>query len=303
MLGVGGSIGPAAGRRRRQRAGPEDLRARSGRRSRRRSARARPTATTWSRSASFLQEQGFVVGENAAFGGVGRHDPRRLPLQVRRPRRDRRQLRRRPATSSRTRSTPSTRSSRRCASSASARSGARRATTTTCTSTSRNSGPIGAGCGGADGGFAGPLEDVLMRGPADRLGRARRARSSASAASAAATSAARPTRRRRARSARVARELGASDKVLLAAYEAAIVESGVHSLPYGDRDSIGLFQQRDSWGSLRAADGPRVGLAAVHLAGDPPEPAVDDAPGSSPRTCRSRPSPSATTSAARRPSR
>ena len=37
--------------------------------------------------------------------------------------------------------------------------------------------------------------------------------------------------------------------MLLAAYEAAIVESGVHSLPYGDLDSIGLFQQRDSWGS------------------------------------------------------
>ena len=47
----------------------------------------------------------------------------------------------------------------------------------------------------------------------------------------------------------MARDLSASPKVLLAAYEAAIVESGVHSLPYGDRDSIGLFQQRDSWGS------------------------------------------------------
>ena len=47
----------------------------------------------------------------------------------------------------------------------------------------------------------------------------------------------------------MARDLGASPKVLLAAYEAAIVESGVHSLPFGDRDSIGLFQQRDSWGS------------------------------------------------------
>ena len=111
-----------------------------------------------------------------------------------------------------------------------------------------NSGPIGAGSGGADGGFTGPLEDVLMEvrlidwdapaapffgfggvgggyftGPPDP--RAARAICS------------------------VARDLGASDKVLLAAYEAAIVESGVHSLPYGDRDSIGLFQQRDSWGS------------------------------------------------------
>jgi len=109
-------------------------------------------------------------------------------------------------------------------------------------------GPIGAGSGGADGGFTGPLEDVLMEvklidwdapvapfyglggvgggyfgGPPD------------------------PTAARAICS--VARRLGASDKVLLAAYEAAIVESGVHSLPFGDRDSIGLFQQRDSWGS------------------------------------------------------
>jgi hypothetical protein len=110
-----------------------------------------------------------------------------------------------------------------------------------------NSGPIGAGSGGNDGGFAGPLEDVLLQvrlidwdapsapfvlggvgggyftGPPDPT-----------AARAICT---------------VAHHLHASGKVLLAAYEAAIVESGVHSLPYGDRDSIGLFQQRDSWGS------------------------------------------------------
>jgi cell division protein FtsB len=49
----------------------------------------------------------------------------------------------------------------------------------------------------------------------------------------------------------VARELGANDKVLLSAYEAAIVESGVHNLNYGDRDSLGVFQQRPSqgWGT------------------------------------------------------
>jgi hypothetical protein len=40
-------------------------------------------------------------------------------------------------------------------------------------------------------------------------------------------------------------------KVRLAAFEAAIVESGVHSLNYGDRDSLGVYQQRPSqgWGS------------------------------------------------------
>jgi hypothetical protein len=112
-----------------------------------------------------------------------------------------------------------------------------------------NSGPIGAGSGGNDGGFTGPLDDALLEvrlidwdapssqffglggvgggyfgGPPDP--KAARAICS------------------------VARGLGASPKVLLAAYEAAIVESGVHSIPFGDLDSIGLFQQRDSWGTF-----------------------------------------------------
>lgn len=40
-------------------------------------------------------------------------------------------------------------------------------------------------------------------------------------------------------------------KVRLAAFETAIVESGVHNLPYGDRDSLGVYQQRPSqgWGT------------------------------------------------------
>jgi hypothetical protein len=43
----------------------------------------------------------------------------------------------------------------------------------------------------------------------------------------------------------------APPKVQLAAFEAAIVESGVHNLNYGDRDSLGAFQQRPSagWGT------------------------------------------------------
>ena len=111
-----------------------------------------------------------------------------------------------------------------------------------------NSGPIGAGSGGALGGFTGPLEDVLMQvklidwdsplAPFAGLGGAGGGYFGGPPD---------PTAARAICS--VARRLGASDKVLLAAYEAAIVESGVHSLPFGDRDSIGLFQQRDSWGS------------------------------------------------------
>ena len=43
----------------------------------------------------------------------------------------------------------------------------------------------------------------------------------------------------------------APPKVRLSAFEAAIVESGVHNLNYGDRDSLGVFQQRPSqgWGT------------------------------------------------------
>jgi hypothetical protein len=45
--------------------------------------------------------------------------------------------------------------------------------------------------------------------------------------------------------------LHADGLVRLSAFEAAIVESGVHNLPYGDADSLGVFQQQWSqgWGS------------------------------------------------------
>jgi hypothetical protein len=49
-----------------------------------------------------------------------------------------------------------------------------------------------------------------------------------------------------------------SDKVRLAAWEAAIVESGVKALTWGDRDSQGPFQQRPSqgWGSVEQVRDP-----------------------------------------------
>ena len=45
--------------------------------------------------------------------------------------------------------------------------------------------------------------------------------------------------------------LGASDKVMLAGFEAGWVESHMNNLPCGDRDSLGVFQQRPSqgWGT------------------------------------------------------
>lgn len=49
--------------------------------------------------------------------------------------------------------------------------------------------------------------------------------------------------------AEVGREVGASDRDIQIAFMTAIVESGMRNLDYGDRDSIGMFQQRDAWGS------------------------------------------------------
>lgn len=49
--------------------------------------------------------------------------------------------------------------------------------------------------------------------------------------------------------AKVGREVGASGRDIAIALMAAIVESGLRNLDYGDRDSVGMFQQRDAWGS------------------------------------------------------
>ncbi|WP_050507780.1 hypothetical protein [Streptomyces sp. NRRL B-11253] len=49
----------------------------------------------------------------------------------------------------------------------------------------------------------------------------------------------------------VGRDLGVSGKVMLAGFEAGWVESHMNNLPCGDRDSLGVFQQRPSqgWGT------------------------------------------------------
>lgn len=47
----------------------------------------------------------------------------------------------------------------------------------------------------------------------------------------------------------VGRQLGASDRDITIALMAGWQESGLRNLNYGDRDSIGMFQQRNAWGS------------------------------------------------------
>ncbi|GAB1515120.1 peptidoglycan-binding domain-containing protein [Actinophytocola sp. KF-1] len=50
---------------------------------------------------------------------------------------------------------------------------------------------------------------------------------------------------------RAGTELGVGDRVMLAGFETGLVESHMHNLPCGDRDSLGVFQQRPSrgWGT------------------------------------------------------
>jgi hypothetical protein len=77
----------------------------------------------------------------------------------------------------------------------------------------------------------------------------------------------------------VGKQLGVDCKVMLSAFETAAVESGFQNLDYGDRDSLGVFQQRASWGSaasrLNVADSAtRYFLRAIaEERGDPGEPA------------------------------
>jgi cell wall-associated NlpC family hydrolase len=47
----------------------------------------------------------------------------------------------------------------------------------------------------------------------------------------------------------VGRELGVPQQGWIVAISTALQESGLRNLPFGDRDSIGMFQQRDAWGS------------------------------------------------------
>lgn len=53
-----------------------------------------------------------------------------------------------------------------------------------------------------------------------------------------------------------ARQMNASPKVMLALFEAGIVESGFRNLNYGDRDSLGFLQQRPSQGWPNPMDVP-----------------------------------------------
>jgi hypothetical protein len=67
--------------------------------------------------------------------------------------------------------------------------------------------------------------------------------------------------------ANVGRSLGASRRDIVTAIMAAIVESGLRNVHYGDRDSLGLFQQRAAWGSSADRTDPAKAARMFFLGG------------------------------------
>jgi murein DD-endopeptidase MepM/ murein hydrolase activator NlpD len=65
----------------------------------------------------------------------------------------------------------------------------------------------------------------------------------------------------------VGRQLGASSRDILIALMTAMQESGLRNLSYGDRDSVGLFQQRAGWGSLSQRRNPATSARMFFLGG------------------------------------
>ncbi len=66
----------------------------------------------------------------------------------------------------------------------------------------------------------------------------------------------------------VGEELGLPGRAVTIALATALQESGLRNLPYGDRDSLGLFQQRPSqgWGTSEQVTDPRYAAAAFFTA-------------------------------------
>ncbi|MCW2598705.1 MAG: hypothetical protein JWM02_534 [Frankiales bacterium] len=64
----------------------------------------------------------------------------------------------------------------------------------------------------------------------------------------------------------VGKRMGMPNHAVTVALATALQESGLRNLPYGDRDSLGLFQQRPSqgWGSVATVRNPRLAAASFY---------------------------------------
>lgn len=67
--------------------------------------------------------------------------------------------------------------------------------------------------------------------------------------------------------AQVGRQVGASQRDILIGIMTAMQESGLRNLNWGDRDSIGLFQQRNAWGSRQQRLDPKESARMFFLGG------------------------------------
>ncbi|MEQ7126925.1 M23 family metallopeptidase [Actinopolymorpha sp. B11F2] len=56
----------------------------------------------------------------------------------------------------------------------------------------------------------------------------------------------------------------------------AMQESTLHNIPYGDRDSVGLFQQRAGWGSLTERMDPEISVTMFYTGGRGGQPGLAD---------------------------
>jgi murein DD-endopeptidase MepM/ murein hydrolase activator NlpD len=84
------------------------------------------------------------------------------------------------------------------------------------------------------------------------------------------------------RSARVIVDVGRTKDIpargWVVAVATALQESSLRSLPYGDRDSIGLFQQRAPWGTTDARMNPATSAAMFYTGGSAGQPGLLDIP-------------------------
>lgn len=76
-----------------------------------------------------------------------------------------------------------------------------------------------------------------------------------------------PVNRNAAIIANVGRKLGGSRKDIITALTAALAEGGLRNPGHGDRDSLGNFQQRAPWGSVRQRMNPRSSARMFYQGG------------------------------------
>ena len=77
----------------------------------------------------------------------------------------------------------------------------------------------------------------------------------------------------------VGRQLGVPSRGWVIALSTALQESTLRNLPYGDRDSIGLFQQRDAWGSRADRLDPATSSRMFFVGGRGGQPGLLSIPG------------------------